>query len=180
MKRFAATAGGLLAGALLAACGPGDPMTGRAGSDLPPGPLQPLPSESATTSAPDCGALEVSRGGVKKGSDGDLLAIEFTNSGGAACTVHGYPTLTMRDGNGRNIGESADLETSGAARYIVLEPGQSATATVRFPKVTDACTSGTARIEVLIPGANEREFIAESRPYCPGWTVNAINRSGGY
>ena len=180
MKRFAATIGVVVA-LSLAACGPGDPMTGRAASDMPPGPLQPLPSESATTSAPSCGALQVSRGGVKNvGSDGDLLAIEFTNRGDAACTVHGYPTLTMRDGNGRNQGESADLQTSGAARYIVLEPGQSATATARFPKVTDACKRGTARIEVLIPGANEREFIAESRPYCPGWTVNAIHRSGGY
>ena len=181
MKRFATSTGVLLAGVLLAACGPGDPMTGRAASDMPPGPLQPLPSESATTSAPGCDALEVSRGGVKSvGSDGELLEIEFTNRGAAACTVHGYATLTMRDGNGRNMGESADLQTSGAARYIVLEPGQSATATVRFPKITDACTRGTARIEVLIPGANEREFIPEDRPYCPGWTVNAINRSGGY
>ena len=181
MKRFAATMGVLVA-LSLAACGPGDPMTGRAGSDLPPGPLQPLPSEPATTSAPGCAALEVSRGDVKKGrgSDGDLLAIEFTNRDEAACTVHGYPTLTMRDGNGRTMGESADLRTSGAARYIVLEPGQSATATVGLPKITDACKRGTARIEVLIPGATERNFIAESRPYCPGWTVNAIHRSGGY
>lgn len=181
MKRFATSTGVLLAGVLLAACGPGDPMTGQAASDLPPGPLQPLPSEPATTNAPGCSALEVSRGGGKSvGSDGDSLGLEFTNRGAAACTVHGYPTLTMRDGDGRIMGESADLRTSGAARYIVLEPGQSATATVRFPKVSDACRSGTARIEVLIPGATEREFIPEDRPYCPGWTVNAINRSGGY
>jgi hypothetical protein len=159
----------------LAACGPGDPMTGRAASDLPPGPLQPLPSESATTEAPSCGTLAVSRGGTKSlGSDGDLLGIEFTNRGDAACTVHGYPTLTMRDGSGRNMGDQAKLSTSGAARYIVLKPGESATATVRFPKVT--CTSGTARIEVLIPGATERAFIAEDHPYCPGWTVTAIQR----
>jgi hypothetical protein len=180
MKRFAATIGVLVA-LSLAACGSGDPMTGRAASDMPPGPLQPLPSESATTSAPGCSTLAVSRGGTKSvGSDGGMLAIEFTNRGDAACTVHGYPTLTMRDGNGRSMGESAKLETSGAARYIVLEPGQSATATVRFPKATDACTSGTARIEVLIPGANQREFISENRPYCPGWTVDAIHRSGDY
>jgi hypothetical protein len=54
----------------------------------------------------------------------------------------------------------------------VLNPGASATATVRFPKV--ACTSGTTRIEILIPGATERAFISESHPYCPGWTVTAI------
>lgn len=179
MKQFAATIAALVA--VLAGCGPGDPMTGRAASELPPGPLQPLPSETATTNAPGCRTLAVSRGDTKSvGSDEDLLGIEFTNRGDAACTVHGYPTLTMRDSNGRAMGEPADLQTSGAARYIVLEPGQSASATVRFPKATSACTSGTARIEVLIPGATQREFISESRPYCPGWAVDAISLSGGY
>jgi hypothetical protein len=41
----------LLAGLFLAGCAPGDPMTGRAASDLPPGPLQPLPSDSSTPPA---------------------------------------------------------------------------------------------------------------------------------
>jgi hypothetical protein len=176
MKRCATLTGALLLGFLLAACGPDDPMTGRAASDLPPGPLQPLPSEPATSDAPSCGALAVSRGETKSlGSDGDLLGIEFTNRGDAACTVHGYPTLTMRDSNGRNMGDRAKLSTNGAARYIVLNAGESATASVRFPK--SDCTSGTVRIEVLIPGATERAFIPESHPYCPGWTVTAIQRA---
>lgn len=165
----------LVATLLVAACGPGDPMTGRAASDLPPGPLQPLPSDSAPD-VPSCKVLEVARGDTRSGAGADFLDITLTNRGDAACTVHGYPTLTMRDGNGRNMGERATLRTSGAARYIVLDPGASATAAVRFPKATDACTSGTARIEVLIPGATERAFISESRPYCPGWTVDAISR----
>lgn len=173
MKRLATCLGTMLAGFLLVACGPGDPMTGRAASDLPPGPLQPLPSEPATTDAPSCGTLAVSRGASKSsGSEGDVLGIEFTNRSEAACTVHGYPTLTMRDGSGRSMGDRATLSTSGAARYIVLQPGESATATVRFPRGT--CTSGTARIEVLIPGATERAFIPENHPFCPGWTVTAI------
>lgn len=177
MKRFATPTGVLLAGLVLAACGPGDPMTGRAGSDLPPGPLQPLPSEPATTDAPSCRTLAVSRGETESQSDADFLDITFTNRGDAACMVHGYPTLTMRDGNGRSMGDRATLRTSGAARYIVLEPGATATATVRFPKATDACTSGTARIEVLIPAATERAFIPENRQYCPNWTVTAIQRA---
>lgn len=176
MKRFATPIGALLVGLLLVACGPGDPMTGRAGSDLPPGPLQPLPSGPATTEAPGCRVLATSRGGTRDiESDGELLEIEFTNREDAPCTVHGYPTLTMRDGSGRNMGERAKFVTSGAARYIVLNPGESAAATVRFPKA--ACTSGTARIEVLIPGATERAFIPENHPYCPGWTVTAIQRA---
>jgi hypothetical protein len=178
MNRFATCVGVLLAGLFLTGCAPGDPMTGRAASDMPPGPLQPLPSDSATN-VPDCRALAASRGKTHSQSDTDFLDITLTNRGGAACTVHGYPTLTMLNSSGRNMGERARLYTNGAARYIVLGPGESATATVRFPKATDACTSGTARIEVLIPGATEREFISEHHPYCPGWTVSAVTRSWG-
>jgi hypothetical protein len=134
-----------------------------------------LPSETKTN-APGCTVLGVARGDARTATDADFLDITLTNRGDAACTVHGYPTLTMRDGNGRTIGERASLSTSGAARYIVLDPGASATATVRFPKATDACTRGTARIEVLIPAATERAFIPEDRPYCPGWSVGAISR----
>lgn len=178
MKRFTTYVGVLLAVLLLTACGPGDPLTGRAASDLPPGPLQPLPSESATE-VPICRTLAVSRGKTESQPDADFLDITLTNRGDAACTVHGYPTLTMLDGNGRNMGDRAKLFTNGAARYIVLDPGKSATATVRFPKATGACTSGTARIEILIPGATERQFIAEDHPYCPGWRVSAVARSWG-
>ncbi len=106
----------------------------------------------------------MSRGETESQSDADFLDITFTNRGDAACMVHGYPTLTMRDGNGRSMGDRATLRTSGAARYIVLEPGATATATVRFPKATDACTSGTARIEVLIPAATERDVHPREPP----------------
>lgn len=166
-----------VAGLMLAGCGPGDPMTGRAASDLPPGPLQPLPSESASD-APGCRVLAVSRGKTESRSDADFLDIVFTNRGEEACRVHGYPTLTMRDGSGRSMGDRARLQSNGAARYLVLGPGEAAFATVRYPK-DDACTSGTTRIEVLIPAATERAFIDETHPYCPGWTVSAINRPWG-
>lgn len=169
------TLGLCLAAVMLAGCAPGDPLTGRAASDLPPGPLQPLPSASAPD-APACRSLAVGRGETESRSDADFLDITFTNRGDTACTVHGFPTLTMRDGSGRNMGEHARLRSNGAARYIVLEPGDSATATVRFPKNVDGCETGTARIEVLIPAATKREFIEETHPYCPGWTVSDINR----
>jgi hypothetical protein len=166
----------MLAGLMLtAACAPGDPLTGRAASDLPPGPLQPLPSESAPDT-PDCRSLAVARGKTSSQSDADFLDITFTNGGDAPCMVHGYPTLTMRDGSGRNMGDRARLRSNGAARYIVLEPGEAATATVRYPKGVDGCKNGTARIEILIPAATERQYIDETHPYCPGWTVSDISR----
>ena len=177
MQRFGTSTALALGALMLAGCGPGDPLTGRAASDLPPGPLQPLPSRS-TPEAPDCTALAVGRGETRSDNDADFLTLTFTNRADADCTVHGFPTLTMRDGSGRTMGERATLRSNGAARYLVLKPGDTVTATVRYPK-TDGCKPGTSRIEVLIPGATRREFIAEDHPYCPGWTVSEIQRRWG-
>lgn len=162
---------------MLLGCAPGDPLTGRAASDLPPGPLQPLPSASVPD-APDCKVLEVGRGETHTDDDADFLDLTFTNRSDSACTVHGFPTLTMRDGSGRTMGDRAIFRSNGAARYLVLEPGDTVTARVRYPK-TDDCKPGTSRIEVLIPAATRREFIAEDHPYCPGWTVSEIQRRWG-
>jgi hypothetical protein len=177
MKRFARSTALVFAGLMMIGCGRDDPMTGQAGSDLPPGPLQPLPSASAPD-APNCKVLEVGRGETRSDKDADFLDITFTNRSDADCTVHGYPTLTMREANGRSMGDRATLRPSGTARYLVLKPGETVTATVRYPK-SDACKAGTSRIEVLIPGATRREFIAEDHTYCPGWTVSEIQRAWG-
>lgn len=174
MKRFPGPAGALIAALLLVGCSPTDPMTGRPGSDLPPGPLQPVPTDSAPP-VPTCKELEVGRGTSRSAADADFVDLTFTNRTDAECVVHGYPTLTMRDAGGRAMGDSAGLSSNGAARYIVLEPGAEAVATVRYPK-SEPCTSGSARIEVLIPGAARRDYVPESHPLCPGWTVTSIGR----
>ena len=50
----------------------------------------------------------------------------------------------MRDANGRSMGDRAALRSSGTARYLVLKPGDTVTATVRYPK-SGACKAGTSR-----------------------------------
>ena len=77
---------------------------------MPPGPAAAAAVRVGHHERPRLRALEVSRGGVKNvGSDGDCSRSSSPTAVKHACTVHGYPTLTMRDGNGRNMGESADL-----------------------------------------------------------------------
>lgn len=159
-------------------CSRTDPIGGRLASDLPPGPLQPIASDSATT-LDDCTVLETSRGATRSQSDADFLEIEFTNRGDTACMVHGYPTLSLRNSEGRGIGDQAILRANGAARYIDLKPGETGVAEVRFPKGPAGCQSGTTQIEVLIPRAKERAYIDETHPYCPGWSVTAVGRANG-
>ncbi len=179
MKRLAVGVGVLLVALILGGCGQGDPMTGRAGSDLPPGPLQPLPSDT-TAPPPLCTTLDVALGESKRSSDVELVALEFTNTAEDPCFVRGYPALTLKDSSNRQVGETARSYVSGGARDLVLSPGETVTADIRFPNpdnfAAGACTSGTVRLEVLIPGATEREFVDDNHPYCPGWTVSALHR----
>jgi hypothetical protein len=174
MKRVVLITAAVIAVLLMAGCQRIDGSAGRAASDLPPGPLQPLPSETAPA-APNCRVLAVSRGETRSESDADFLEIVLTNDGNADCTAHGYPTLTMLDGSGRSMGERAGPRSNGGARYVVVRPGESVKVTVRYPKVSE-CKGGASRIEVLVPGATERAFISEAHSFCPGWTVTSMER----
>lgn len=174
MKRPGLIAAAALAVLLVTGCERIDGAAGRDSTDLPPGPLEAVPSETAPA-APTCRVMAAERGDTRSESDADFLELVLTNDGDADCTAHGYPTLTMVDGSGRSIGERAGLRTNGGARYVVVKPGESVQVTIRYPKVS-GCTGGIARIEVLVPGASERAFIPESHDYCPGWTVTSMER----
>ena len=179
MKRFATGLSVLLAGLVLMGCAPGDPMTGRAASDLPPGPLQPLPSDSSTPPEP-CETLDVTVGGSEQGAGSEYVRLRFRNTSGEPCFVRGYPTLTLKDASNRKVGETARSYVSGGARDLVLAPDETVTADVRFPNPDNfepgVCKTGTVRLEVLIPGARERTSVADDHAYCPGWTVSALHR----
>jgi hypothetical protein len=175
MKRL-----GLCAAALLmAACSHVDPMQGRSGSDLPPGPLQPLPSDSATTAAP-CAKLNVSIGNSEHAAGSEYVRLRFTNSANTACAVRGYPALTLKDSANHQIGEAARAYVSGGAKDLVLAPSETVIADIRFPNPDNfdpgVCKTGTVEIEVLIPGATERARVDDHHAYCPGWSVSALHR----
>lgn len=159
---------------LLLGCERIDGAAGRESSNLPPGPLQPLPSVT-TPAAATCRIMAVSRGETRTASDADFLELVLTNSGDADCTAHGYPTLTLLNSSGRSMGERSRPRTNGGARYFVVKPGDSVFVTVRYPKVSE-CEGAASRIEILVPGAKERAFVSESHAYCPGWTVTSMER----
>ncbi|HUP98874.1 MAG TPA: DUF4232 domain-containing protein [Aeromicrobium sp.] len=168
-----------LATLLIVGCSPVDPMKGRAGSDLPPGPLQPLPSDTSTPAA-SCGTLEITVGESEHSAGTEYVRLHFTNRSAKPCSVRGYPALTLRDSSNRQVGETARTFVSGGAKDLVLEPKETVTADVAFPNPDNfergVCKTGTVKLEVLIPGATERASVADNHPYCPGWTVSALHR----
>jgi hypothetical protein len=164
--------------AMSAGCGHADPMKGRAADDLPPGPLSAIPTSSER--APDCTRLDVSRGASKRSAGLDYLRLTFTNASDAACFVRGYPSLTLKDASNRQVGDSSRPYVSGGAKDLELAPGETVSADVRFPDPdkfpAGTCLTGATKLEVLIPGATQRESVEDTHAACPGWTVSALHR----
>jgi hypothetical protein len=169
----------VVAAALLVGCSHEDPMSGRAADDLPPGPLSAIPTSSADR-APNCAKLTVQRGASDRSPGMEYLRLKFTNAGDAPCFVHGYPSLTLKDASNRQVGDSSRPYVSGGADDLELAPGETVTADVRFPDPDrfpkGACATGAVKLEILIPGATQREFVDDSHPACPGWLVSALHR----
>lgn len=176
MKRLLSA---LCAGLVLTGCGHVDPMKGRAADDLPPGPLSALPSSSAGR-AEDCTKLSVERGTTERSPGMEYLRLKFTNDSDTPCFVHGYPSLTLKDASNRQVGDSSRPYVSGGAKDLELAAGETVTADVRFPdpkRFPDgACVTGAVKLEILIPGATQREFVDDTHAACPGWQVSALHR----
>ena len=176
MKLFVSA---VLAAVLLAGCGHQDPMKGRAADDLPPGPLSAIPTSSADRTA-DCTRLTVERGTTDRSAGMEYLRLKFTNAGDEPCFVHGYPSLTLKDASNRQVGDSSRPYVSGGAKDLELAAGETVTADVRFPDPdkfsAGTCATGAVKLEILIPGATQREFVDDTHPACPGWTVSALHR----
>lgn len=165
--------------ALLAGCAHEDPMKGHAADDLPPGPLSAIPTDDGDR-APDCTRLDVARGTSEKSVGIEYVQVRFTNSSDAACFVRGYPSLTLKDASNRQVGESSRPYVSGGAKDLELAAGETVTADVRFPDPdkfpAGTCATGATKLEVLIPGATQRESIDDTHAACPGWSVSALHR----
>ena len=168
-----------VAAVLLAACGHVDPMKGQAASDLPPGPLSAVPTAPAEH-APKCVTLEVRRGATDRSPGMEYLRLKFTNSGDSPCFVHGYPALTLKNASNRQVGDSSRPYVSGGAKDLELAAGETVTADVRFPDPdrfpAGTCVTGAVKLEILIPGATQREFVDDTHAACPGWQVSALHR----
>jgi hypothetical protein len=169
----------VLAAMVVAGCTHADPMRGQAASDLPPGPLSAIPTNAAER-PPACVRLDVRRGTSMRSAGKDLTQLKFTNSGDAACFVRGYPSLTLKNASGRQVGDSSRPYVSGGAKDLDLAPGETVTADVRFPDPdrfpAGTCITGATKLEILIPAATQREFVDDTHAACPGWSVSALHR----
>jgi len=139
-----------------------------------------------TTSAPPtsrtCPASALT--GAVHGSSGGAGTIETTivlhNASGAACTLSGYPGLTLLDANGNALTTTTvrggDLAFERVPpTTVTLAPGQDAmfnVGTTDVPTGTEACEEA-ARLQIYPPNATDTLIVALRLTVCGGGAVHA-------
>jgi hypothetical protein len=98
------------------------------------------------------------------------LAVEFTNTSGAACALSGYPQVAAYQANGAQVGNAASRDTSGSVRRIVLNPGATAHAVVAenvsaFPDGHCRPVSA-AGLRVVSPGQSAARHVRHAVVAC--------------
>ena len=93
--------------------------------------------------------------------------LEFTNVSGATCALSGYPEVAAYRGDGTMVGNAAVLDTTVAARRVLLAPGESAYAAVVASVSPGACRPVIAAgLRVVPPGQSQARYIAHALKAC--------------
>lgn len=142
------------------------------------------PAHSSVTSAPACGAsLETWFAPEGDGfAGGASYVVEFSNIGGATCTVKGYPTIKLTE-NGTQAGLKA-TPFGPAPATVTLQPGQTAHIALIIQDAGKFCAPvPTNGLSVQAPGSTQaQDFALTAFGACPGkstMSVDAINPGTG-
>lgn len=93
--------------------------------------------------------------------------VEFTNISGATCTLSGYPQVSAYGAGGRQLGNVAGLDTSGAAQRILLAPGASAHAAIVDSASAGRCKPiAAAGLRVVPPGQSVASYVLHTMAAC--------------
>ena len=97
-------------------------------------------------------------------------SVVFTNTGGAPCTLRGYPGVSFVDASGARIGKPSS-QAPGKVKTVTLAPSGQASATLKqpdsgaFPR--SSCHQKTAnRLKVYPPGQKVALFANDTAQVC--------------
>lgn len=131
-----------------------------------------------------CGAGDLSlRVGRTDGSAGtQYVHLVVTNKGNRTCALNGYPTVSLLDGEGSQLGSNAQQNTSFAATAVVLPPHGQAYAALGVPDAnnfaTDVCSDTSISLRLYVPGSDTLTTAPLTVPMrqkvCPGFSVSVF------
>ena len=138
-----------------------------------------LASDTARTTAaavPACAAADLGVWVAVSQSDGAAGSIfyplQFTNLSRHACAMRGFPGVSAIDRNGHQLGSPAGWAHTRPVRTVVLAPGATAHAILRYGDVTVATSPGchpvSSMFELRVYPPNQRQatFAAFSVEAC--------------
>lgn len=197
LRRLTHWLGGAVAvGAVVAAagCSPGGtssaPASAPATTSAPASSSAPAPSTSpsAHTATPTsdgasgCATqdLRVALGAVEGAAGSAYVPIEFTNISGAACTLYGYPGVSLLAGTPlAQVGAAASRSTAAPSSLVTLAPGQTGNALLRvvdalnYPTATCSPTP-TTQLRVYPPNQTASVDLAFKSTGCSSTSVNLL------
>jgi Protein of unknown function (DUF4232) len=143
--------------------------TAPAASSSAPTTLSPT---TAGTSACPNGSLQVKLGVAQGYAGGVYQVIDFTNTSGTACTLLGYPGVSLVAGPSKTqIGLAAKRSTTTPVKQITLAPGATASAQLQivdalnFPSASCGPTKATA-LRIYPPNQTASVLLPNSSNSC--------------
>lgn len=173
-----------------ASSSPAAPQTSAAPSASSPA-ATPSPTRLATTAATTPGsaaaaaqrckasALKAStdaRGGGAAGSV--YMQLILTNSGTAACHLKGFAGVSLTNGpGGQPIGAPARRDASAPVTDVLLAPGQSGTAVLRYTQArnySDCVLAPAAGFRIYPPEDTASLFVAQPSDACSNASIELL------
>lgn len=146
--------------------------------------ISPAPSAQSqtTASAPGCTTNKLTASlGSGSGAAGSIYyPVEFTNSSGEACTLYGYPGVSLVTSAGTQVGAAATEDPTYPRRLVTLAPGNTGHAEL---KITDALNYPAAtchpaavrRLKVFPPGQTSPLYISLTATACRKASVQILD-----
>ena len=137
-------------GSATAPASPAAPAT-PAGTAAAGSPSGSTGASAGTTGTPGCttAGLKITTGNYGGGTAGSYYSvIDFTNTSSAACTLYGYPGVSLRGAHLAQIGAAATRNATPAPSLVTLAAGATASATLRM---TDPAVYPAAECDPVTP-----------------------------
>jgi hypothetical protein len=122
--------------------------------------------------------------GIAQGAAGSVYqVIDFTNIGGSACTLYGYPGVSLVTGTPpKQIGAAATRSSTTPATLVTLAAGATANALVRITVAQNYPTAtcdpvATTALQIYPPNQTAPIYLAYKTTGCSATKVNLLTVS---
>ena len=136
----------------------------------------------SASGAPGCATRDLqARAGVSQGAAGSVYqVIVFTNIGNAACTLYGYPGVSLAAGTPvTQVGQAATRSPVAPPTLVTLRPGQAGNALLRITQAlnypTATCSpKATTYLQIYPPNQTTPIYLGYTSTGCASTTVKLL------